>query len=193
MRGVIIGERLPKSGLEIIITVLEGEEDNPWGNEEARVGEQKSQAGGWGMMSVLSGCITIASAALADAGIDCVDLICGGMAAIVHQPALLNTNQRQTQPSGKKTGSNTNLEVVLDPCPIEHREITAACVVGYLQSRDEITEIWVKGGDLRPSSKQNSGRFTIDLLMDRAVEASMATRLVLVAAINESTELKLKI
>jgi exosome complex component MTR3 len=34
---------------------------------------------------------------------------------------------------------------ILDPCPAEHREVVAACVVGYLASRDEITEIWMKG------------------------------------------------
>jgi len=34
---------------------------------------------------------------------------------------------------------------ILDPCPAEHKDVVAACVVGYLASRDEITEIWMKG------------------------------------------------
>ena len=53
LRGVIIGERWPKSGLEIIITVLEGEEDSFWNREGDSNGEGCSRTGGWGMMSML--------------------------------------------------------------------------------------------------------------------------------------------
>lgn len=81
-------------------------------------------------MNVLAGCITVASAAITDAGIDCVDMVCGGVAAITRSPG-----SKQEQ----------ELARILDPCPAEHKDVVAACVVGYLASRDEITEIWMKG------------------------------------------------
>ncbi len=79
---------------------------------------------------MLAGCITVASAAITDAGIDCVDMVCGGVAALVRNP---------------DSKSGTEPTRILDPCPAEHGEIVAACAVGYLASRDEITEIWMKG------------------------------------------------
>ncbi|KAL1798573.1 hypothetical protein ACET3X_002610 [Alternaria dauci] len=127
LRGVIIGERWPKSGVEVVVTILEGDEDGWWGDSA----DEKSATGsGWGLLNVLSGCITVASAAITDAGIDCVDVVCGGVAAITRNP---ESTQQQ------------DLARILDPCPAEHREVVAACVVGYLASRDEITEIWMKG------------------------------------------------
>lgn len=158
LRGVIIGERWPKSSCEVIITVLEGEEDGWWGD----AGEG-GKAGGWGMMNVLAGCITVASAALVDAGIDCVDLISGGVAALIGPPS-----------SGEDG-------FVLDPCPSEH-EIRAACVVGYLQTRDEVTEMWMKG---------DSGS-QAETLIDNAVRAATLTRNVLAEAVKEATEVKMK-
>ncbi|KAK5165057.1 3'-5'-exoribonuclease [Saxophila tyrrhenica] len=157
LRGVIIGERWPKSGCEVVITVLEGEEDGWWGDQQQ--GSEKS--GGWGMMSVLAGCITVASAALIDAGIDCVDMVSGGTAALVRNP------ESKTE------------EVVLDPSPPEH-EIKAACVVAYLQSRDEITEMWMKG---------EVGEGT-EFLTDQAVKSAMMTRTVLVEAVKEGLEVE---
>jgi exosome complex component MTR3 len=156
LRGVIICERWPKSACEVVITVLEGEEDGWWGD---RQGGEKS--GGWGMMSVLAGCITVASAALVDAGIDCVDLVSGGVAALVRE------------------SSEGGSAVVLDPSPPEH-DILSACVVGYLQSRDEITEVWVKG---------DAGLQT-EVLLDQAVKAATLTRTVLAEAVKEAVALK---
>jgi exosome complex component MTR3 len=130
LRGVIIGERWPKSGVEVVITVLEGDEDGWWGDfgQESASG---SNGGGWDLLNVLAGCITVASAAIVDAGIDVVDVVSGGVAAIVRNPPTKD---------GKES-----LVTLLDPCPAEHQEIVAACAVGYLTSRDEITEIWMKG------------------------------------------------
>ena len=142
----MIGERWPKSAAEVVITVLEGEEDGFMG-----------ASGGWGMMSVLAGCITVASAALVDAGIDCVDLVSGGVAAI----------------------SEDLKGILLDPSPSEH-DLKAACVVAYLQSRDEITEMWMKG---------DAGMKTENLI-DSAVRAACMTRTVLAEAIKEAVEVK---
>ncbi|KAI7551133.1 exoribonuclease family protein [Hortaea werneckii] len=159
LRGVIIGERWPKSGVEVVITVLEGEEDGWWGDEAGR------QEGGWGMMGVLAGCITVASAALVDAGIDCVDVISGGVAAVVQD--------------AEKQGER---QLVLDPCPAEHGRLRAACVVGYLQSRDELTECWIKG----------DAGVEVESLVDEAVKAASLSRTVLVETIKESVQMKLQ-
>lgn len=143
------------------------------------------------MMSVLSGCITVASAAIIDAGIDCVDLVTGGMAAIVSQPSLKAFEGPQT-PLAKETEPTADSKVIIDPCPSEHQEIGAACVVAYLQSRDEITELWAKGEAMSSAINHHPDQSALDVLMDQAVEAAIAARLVLIEVISESTELKLQ-
>ncbi|KAL1627988.1 3'-5'-exoribonuclease [Neofusicoccum ribis] len=167
LRGIVLGERWPKSGVDIIITVLEGEEDG-WAGDELGLGgvAGKGSVGmGWGLMNVLAGCITVASAAIVDAGIDCVDLVAGGVAALVKAPE----------------GAEGEKEVlVLDPSPPEHKDLLAACVVGYLPGRDEITELWMKG---------DAGDRAEDLV-ERSVQAALASRLVLEEAVKESAALK---
>lgn len=143
LRGALIGERWPKSGLDVIVTILEGDEDVP-GRDE-----------GLGVMTTLAGCITVASAAIADAGVDCVDIVTGGVAAMVPD------------------------HLVLDPGSTDHEDVRAACVVGYMQSRDEITQLWSKGTASTPGS-------VLEPLIDNAVEAAKAARLVLLQALDES-------
>ncbi|KAL1389440.1 exoribonuclease family protein [Phyllosticta capitalensis] len=171
LRGIIIGERWPKSGVEVVVTVLEGEEDG-WGGDEAGLDAglgRRSLGAGWGLMNVLAGCITVASAAIVEAGIDCVDMVAGGVAAIVRQP----------RTDGNSQGEEEEL-VVLDPSPTEHRDLVAACVVGYLPARDEVTELWMKG-DIGEKG---------ETLVDKAVEAAVITRLVLDEAVKETSALK---
>jgi exosome complex component MTR3 len=127
LRGVIIGERWPKSGVEVVVTILEGDEDGWWGDSGI---EGSASGSGWGLLNVLAGCITVASAAITDAGIDCVDVVSGGVAAIVRNP---------------DSRDQKDFARILDPCPAEHKEVVAACVVAYLPSRDEVTELWMKG------------------------------------------------
>ncbi|OJD40731.1 3 exoribonuclease family protein [Diplodia corticola] len=164
LRGIVIGERWPKSGVDVIITVLEGEEDG-WAGDELGLdpgpGGRGSVGMGWGMMNVLAGCITVASAAIVDAGIDCVDMVAGGVAALVRD-------------------GEGGQELVLDPSPPEHKDLVAACVVGYLPGRDEITELWMKG---------DAGDRAEDLV-ERSVQAALASRLVLEEAVKESAALK---
>lgn len=167
LRGIVLGERWPKSGVDIVITVLEGEEDG-WAGDELGIGGGKGGSGGgmgWGVMNVLAGCITVASAAIVDAGIDCVDLVAGGVAALVRAP------------EGEGDGDEA---LVLDPSPPEHKDLVAACVVGYLPGRDEITELWMKG-DAGNKAEE---------LMERSVQAALASRLVLEEAVKESAALK---
>ena len=165
LRGVLIGERWPKSGVDVIVTVLEGEDD-------FADGRKGGGTGGWGMMILLSGCITVASAAISDAGIDCVDLVSGGVAALVREPQF-------------------GLQLVLDMAPSEHEEVVAACVVGYSQSRDEITELWTKGL-IDHVDGQANGRIGFEQMVDNAVEAAMGSRRVLVEAVKEGTEARIK-
>ncbi|GAM90214.1 hypothetical protein ANO11243_082550 [Dothideomycetidae sp. 11243] len=153
LRGVILAERFPKSAVDVIVTVLEGEDDAFWADG------QQGLLGGAGVMTVLAGCITASSAALVDAGIDCVDLVTGGVAAL------------------------SGADAVVDPCPSEHSGLDAACVVGYLQSRDEITELWTKG---------NVGPDQVSLI-NKAVEAAQLSRIVLAATLKETVELKIHI
>lgn len=186
LRGVIISKRWPKSGLDVMITVLEGEEDSISGSED--VSEEQGRTGAWGIMSLLSGCITVASAAIADAGIDCVDLVTGGVAAIV-RPA--GTIAERTS-NAAITSSENPTTIVKDICPAVHEKIFAICVVGYLQSRDEITEIWIKGDATTPAGGKSREQSRLDVLIEKAIEAAMAARLVLKKALMESTELQVQ-
>ncbi|KAI9787273.1 MAG: 3'-5'-exoribonuclease [Peltula sp. TS41687] len=189
LRGVIIGDRWPKSAVEVVITILEGEEDR-WYRDEAQGGTTGIGVGGWGMMSLLAGCITVASAAIADAGIDCVDLVCGGVAALM-----------DVEPDSKGKGRQddadyTKPRLLLDPSPSEHTDIRALCVIGYMSSRDEITEIWVKGdipeNDSFPGKSSTRSTSPLESLMDGAVKAAVGVRSVLGEAVKEAGELKLR-
>ncbi|KAG0653056.1 mRNA transport regulator 3, partial [Hyphodiscus hymeniophilus] len=173
LRGVIIGDRWPKSGVEVIITILEGEEDQWWGDD---IGRGNMGVGEWGMMSVLSGCITVASAAIADAGIDCVDVVSGGVAAVVRPGA-----------QGKQSTM-----LVLDPVPSEHQEILAASVVAYLTSRDEITDLWVKGEIGHENHRTPNSSFSYEDLADNAVQAALGAHRVLIGALKETADMKMR-
>ncbi|KAL8880262.1 MAG: hypothetical protein Q9192_008054 [Flavoplaca navasiana] len=184
LRGCLISERWPKSGVDVVITVLEGEDDGAGNTMKEGAEDIGAGLSGWGMMSVLSGCMTVASAAIADAGIDCCDLVSGGVAAIVRQPnsPFLQTDDAEV----------LEKEIVLDPCPTEHADILAVCVVGFLRSRDEIAEVWSRGDMGQLSDGQGSGESGFEVLLERAVDAAVSSRLVLDAALREATEYKLQ-
>jgi exosome complex component MTR3 len=185
LRGVIIGDRWPKSGVEVIVTIIEGEEDRCWDDELNSTQAGPTGAGHWGMMSVLSGCITVASAAIADAGIDCVDIVSGGVAALVrHQQ---DEDQISKLPSG-----TAQYSVVLDPAPSEHLEILAACVVGYLPSRDEITDLWLRGS-LEKAEEDGvlAANLSYEQLVDSAVQAALGAHHVLESAIKETAIIRI--
>lgn len=150
LRGAIISERWPKSGVDVTVTVLEGDEER--GAAYAQGSED------WDMMNVLSGCITVATAALADAGIGCVDLITGGVAALV-------------------SGGDGETSVVLDPVCMEHESFLAACCVAYMPTRDEITNLWIKG-QLSSSDTQIQTS-----LVQGAIQASKGNHRVIVDAL----------
>jgi len=154
LRGAIIADRWPKSGVDIIISIIEGDQDREASKTQ---GDEV-----WDMMNTLSGCITVASAALADAGIDCVDTVAGGVAALVQD------------------GDDGSPEIVVDPIPSEHRKILAACCVAYLPMRDEVTNLWFRG-DLPASD--------MDLyteLVEKGIQASRSANRVLVDCLTET-------
>ncbi|KAL9108431.1 MAG: hypothetical protein Q9227_006765 [Pyrenula ochraceoflavens] len=159
LKGVIIADRWPKSSIDVSVTILEGEEDRWWGD----MNNEGSHLDNCGLMNTLSACITVASAALADAGIDCLDLLTGG--------------------SAFSTGDG---KIWLDASPSEHKGISSACSVAYMSSRDEITEIWLKG-DLSLDSTKSSN---VQELMDSAIMSARAANTILQAAVKESAERK---
>ncbi|KAL4893475.1 3' exoribonuclease family, domain 1-domain-containing protein [Aspergillus ambiguus] len=167
LRGVIVAERWPKSGIDITITILEAEDDRWWADAP------DSHDAAWGMMNVLAGCITAASAAIADARIDCLDLVAGGVAAIVSDAS----------EEDEKDGSTPRL--MLDTDPAEHWSILSACVVAYMPSRDEITEIWLKGDSSKGADAKRLGH---EALIDGAVDAARGAHSVLAEAVKESAE-----
>jgi exosome complex component MTR3 len=77
-----------------------------------------------------------------------------------------------------EAGKQTTIQ---DPAPAEHQDVAAACVVGYLAERDEITELWVKG---------DAGEHA-EVLLEKAVEAAAASGSVLVDAVMEAAKSKL--
>jgi exosome complex component MTR3 len=136
------------------------------------------------MMSVLSGCITVASAAIADAGIDCVDVVSGGVAAVVKVPGV--------QEQSITTKLSTSTMLVLDPVPSEHQEILAASVVAYLPARDEITDLWVKGDIGHENQRLSNPKSSYEDLADNAVQAALAAHRVLIGALKETADMKLR-
>jgi exosome complex component MTR3 len=119
LRGAVTEKRWPKSCIYVTVTIIECNQN---GHDDNSIG-----TGIWYSMDILGCCITVASAALADAGVNCVDMVVGGVAALVC-----------ATPSSPPT-------VVLDPGPSHRNCIIAACCVAYLPSRNEVTNMWLKG------------------------------------------------
>lgn len=156
LRGAIIADRWPKSGVDIVVSIIEGDQDR---GEAAGSGDET-----WDIMNVLSGCVTVASAALADAGIDCVDTVAGGVSALV-------------------VDEDGGESVVMDPVPSEHGKIMAACCVAYLPTRDEVTNLWFKG-NLEASDAQ-----WYTELVQKGIQASRSANRVLVQCLNDTVKL----
>ena len=186
LRGIVIRERWPKSGLDVVITVLEGENDYTEEHDADLSGCGRCDQ--WGLMSILSSCITVASAAIADAGIDCIDIVTGGVAAMVG-PAVETAGAGPVL-NAKETAET--ISTVRDLCPSEHRNILAACVVGYSQATDEITELWIKGDVTEGAVPRRREHRKLEALVDQAIEAAITARLVLIEAITCASKSKLE-
>ena len=156
LRGAIIADRWPKSGVDIIVTIIEGDQ-----NRDSPL-YQKDE--GWDMMNVLSGCITVASAAIADAGIDCVDTVAGGVAALV-------AKEDELTPS-----------IIFDPAVVDYQKVLAACCVAYLPTRDEVTNIWLKG------QLPGADMMIYNNMVERSLIACRNANRVVVAALKETVK-----
>ena len=191
LRGIIIAERWPKSGLEVVVTVLEGEEGVVGG--EIGAGEVPV-----GMMSVLAGCITAASTAIVDAGIDCVDIVTGGVAALVvggeqglsegrKVDAGTATQAQSVGRDDRTAGDKDEGVMLLDPYALEHHDVLAACVVAYAKARDEITMVWDRSRLPLVSQPGANEQPQVERLVEGAVQAAAATQKVVAQALQEST------
>jgi len=158
LRGIVLADRWPKSGVDVIVTVLEGDEDERI-MQVSNSGALSMDMASIGLMSILSGCITVACSALIDAGIDCVDMVTGGMAALTPE-----------------------LAVIYDPVPSEHSHLIACCIVGYLKSRDELTEVWINSNGANVKNVQAMST----QLLEGAVQAAAAAQRVIIESIKES-------
>ncbi|KAJ4504021.1 3'-5'-exoribonuclease [Exophiala dermatitidis] len=146
LKGVIIPDRWPKSAIDIAVTVLEGEDDQCDGDRFS----------GIGLFNVLAGCINVAMAALADARVDCLDVLAAGVGALV--------------PGKEKP------RILLDPACTEHEEVQASCLVGYLPSRDEVVEVWSNGS---VQTVGGNGGIGVGELVDSAVAAARGAQTVI--------------
>lgn len=159
--GMVRAEQYPKSGIDVFVTVLdcEGRIGEMIGvdSEEEEAG-QEGETAALGAMQVLSGAITCASTAIADAGIECVDLVAAGMAALVE---------------GKKAGETI---MVLDPSPLDAWMVKAAVLVGYMAARDEVTLVWSRG---------EAGVEEFEGVLENAVEVATKVRGVVNDAVRE--------
>lgn len=174
LKGVIIGDRWPKSGVDVTVTVIEAQDDCCGSFGSAVEGQWRHGAvRGWESMAVLASCITVASAALAEAGIDCVDLVTGGFSGLVVDSVIQDIDE--IRPTAT---ASTKISVVLDPCPSEHDRIVAGCVVGQLSSRDETVELWIKGDPVDD----------IQTLITQAISAADGSRGVLTEVMKELTD-----
>ena len=141
----------PKSGIDVFVTVLdcEGAIDDD----------------GLGAMQALAGAITCASAAVADAGIECVDLVSAGIAAVVED------------------AGGEGVITVLDPSPLDGYDIKAAALVAYMAGRDEVSLLWVRG--------EVEGN-VFDGVVDSAVQVATGVRAVVNEAVKERVLLAVK-
>ncbi|OCT44749.1 3' exoribonuclease family protein [Cladophialophora carrionii] len=154
LKGVLLPDRWPKSAIDIAVTVLEGEDDR----------EEGSRFTGIGLFNLLAAAINVSMAALADARIDCLDLLAAGVGAVV-------------------PGKDGKLVRILDPAAVEHGEILSTCVVGYLPSRDEVVEMWSYGSAPKQS---DGGVIGYDELADSAIAAARGAQTVIQAVLLES-------
>ena len=159
LRGIIIADRWPKSGMDVVITIIEMEKPSA-----SRNGDAGHVA--FSRLQVCSGCISAASAAIVDAGVDCYDIVTGGVSALCRRDAL-----------------SSECDVVSDFLSSNDGPVVAACLIGYSQSRDELTELWISGS---ASSTRLTGvgfNAHIEPMIDGAVESAKLIRLVLVASL----------
>ena len=187
----------PKSGIDVFVTVLDCEGSIDEGGD------------GLGCMQTLAGAITCSSAAIADAGIECVDLVSAGIAAVVAggggdgggdgdggggSGGSGGEQQGEAGHGSSSSGSGANaaaaaggVALVMDPSPLDRYEVKAAALVGYMAGRDELTLVWTKG-ELEVAGAGNE----FERVVDKAVEVATQVRAVLNEAVQERPAMALE-
>ena len=152
LKGVVLPDRWPKSAIDVAVTILEGEDEQ----------EKGDRITGIGIFNLLVAAINVSMAALADARIDCLDLLAAGVGAVI-------------------PGPDSKPVKILDPAAEEHENVISSCIVGYLPSRDEIVEMWSNG-----SATIANGGAGFDELVDSAVTAARGAQIVMKEVLLES-------
>ncbi|PWW71711.1 hypothetical protein C7212DRAFT_287530 [Tuber magnatum] len=182
-KSVDVG-KYPKSAIDVFVSVLdcEGGLGDP--------NDVKSSGVEVGLMSVLAAAISCAGAAIADAGIECFDLVAGGVAGLIKKRDGEVEGDRIVADMGIGGGNDdsrrggerdTRITLVLDPSPTEDYIILAAAAVGYMAARDELTLVWTKGS----MARNCDGTDEVESLIDGAIAAATGVRLVINEAIKE--------
>ncbi|KAG4301783.1 hypothetical protein PCANB_002134 [Pneumocystis canis] len=119
-----------------------------------------------GELSTFAAAITCASAAIADASIECIDLVTGA-AAIMNKENCM----------------------IMDPTEEDENEKTFSLVVGYMAVRDELTELWSHG--LMPSDSINQSESND--IISKCISMASDYRFVLNNAIMQKMEEQLSL
>ncbi|WRT64574.1 uncharacterized protein IL334_001506 [Kwoniella shivajii] len=139
---------LPKSSIDVFLVVLESDTTT----------------------NVLSAGLTVASAAIADAGIEMYAL---GTSAVI------SSTCSDTSP-GDGTGSGNGESIlVLDPEEEEERNSTGKVLVGSMPALGKVTSIWFEG---------ENGIDEVSEMIEKAIAASRDTHTILAQALLEGAE-----
>jgi ribonuclease PH len=139
---MLLGHLFPKSGIDVNISVLE-------------------YTGKWSLLAIAA---NATSAAIAEAGIDVVDLVSASSFAV------------------------TDNGLVIDPTGDEEESASAGGVVGYMASMGKVTDLWVTGSvevEEEGDMDVDSGHLRFGEMLKKVVSAAADARLVINHALME--------
>jgi len=139
---MLLGHLFPKSGIDVNISVLE-------------------YTGKWSLLAIAA---NATSAAIAEAGIDVVDLVSASSFAL------------------------TDNGLVIDPTGDEEDSASAGGVVGYMASMGKVTDLWVTGSvevEEEGDMDVDSGHVRFGEMLKKLVSAAADARLVINHALME--------
>lgn len=139
---MILSHLFPKSGIDVNIGVIE-------------------YTGKWSLVALATNAV---SAAIAESGIDAVDLVSASSFAI------------------------TEDGLVIDPTGVEEEKATAGGVIGYMASTKEITDAWITGSlelEEEDDMDVDSGHARLGGTLKTVVTAASDARLVINHALME--------
>ena len=144
---MLLSHLFPKSGIDVNIGILE-------------------YTGKWSLLALTTNAV---SAAIAESGIDVVDLISASSFAV------------------------TDDGLVIDPTGEEEQSASAGGIVGYMASTGEITDVWITGSlemDEEDDMDVDSGHVRLGEMLKKVVPAAGDARLVVNHALIEMVKEK---